>query len=265
MKLTAFKTVPKPMELRPASNRRQWMDETSHQYGYRCLPLQIANSNGWEIICPSDFLVTWNGGNNKDDLTTHYTNEEFNFTASSFGHGILTLHTGYLFKTQSDDKIDYEDDDSWDIMEYDLLVTGLPNYFYEFMVPLTGIVETWWNPATFTMNWKLLRPGTFEIKKGQPLGFISLIPHGFPMNIEAEIKEMSEDQEVLQKFNTWRQGRDKTLKGLEHMSLTGQGINGIDPSNPATHWEKKYFRGEDEDGTKVDEHKTKVRMPPFKE
>ena len=32
-------------------SRRQWMDETRHRHAYRCLPLTIANSMGWEITC----------------------------------------------------------------------------------------------------------------------------------------------------------------------------------------------------------------------
>lgn len=250
MKIIAYKTVPEPMGLRPASNERQWMDETPHKYAYRCLPLQIANASGWELTAPADLVVSWNGGFHKSDLQVHFSSK-WEFAASSFGAGIVTFHPGYLFKTIAVDE-----------PKYDLLVTGLPNFFYDWMTPLTGIVETWWNPATFTMNWKLLRPGTFTIPKGSPLVFIMPIPHEMP-EIEAVVMNIKDDPETFDKFRSWSKKRNETIKALEHMEKTREGINGVEPSNPSTHWEKDYFRGQDRDGKRVEDHHTKRRLPPF--
>lgn len=250
MKINAYRTVKHPMELVPASNRRQWMDETPYQYAYRCLPLQIANANGWELRAPSEILISWNGGNHKQDLTVHFENDEiWNYAASSFGSGIVTFHPGYLFKTIGD-------------VKYDLLVTGLANHWYDFMVPLTGVVETWWNPATFTMNYKLLQPGTYQIRKGDPLVFLTLLPHELP-EIEATICQMKDDPDVWREYHDWSAKRTRTIRALEHMDQTGEGVDGIDPANPATHWEKDYFRGKSRDGSRVEEHHTKRRYPSF--
>ena len=36
--------------IRPAPARRDWMDATPESFAYRCLPLDIANAHGWELL-----------------------------------------------------------------------------------------------------------------------------------------------------------------------------------------------------------------------
>ena len=38
------------------------MDRIPDNHAYRCLPLNIANSHGWEILSPCAFEVAWRGG-----------------------------------------------------------------------------------------------------------------------------------------------------------------------------------------------------------
>src|SRR5579885_1644744 len=45
--------------LRPSPSRRAWMDDAGH--AYHCLPLVIANQWGWQILCPTDVRVSWDG------------------------------------------------------------------------------------------------------------------------------------------------------------------------------------------------------------
>jgi uncharacterized protein DUF6065 len=47
--------------IRPASAKRDWMDQTSESFAYRCLPLNIANAHGWELLNPCAFDACWNG------------------------------------------------------------------------------------------------------------------------------------------------------------------------------------------------------------
>ena len=47
--------------IRPAPVKREWMDNTPDSFAYRCLPLNIANAHGWEILCPCAFDALWNG------------------------------------------------------------------------------------------------------------------------------------------------------------------------------------------------------------
>ena len=48
--------------IRPAEPTRAWMDATPEAFAYRCLPLNIANAHGWEILTPFGFEAYWRGG-----------------------------------------------------------------------------------------------------------------------------------------------------------------------------------------------------------
>ena len=41
---------------------RPWMDGAPSRYAYRCLPLLIANQNGWLICTPEPVGAVWDGG-----------------------------------------------------------------------------------------------------------------------------------------------------------------------------------------------------------
>src|SRR5258707_14212173 len=62
MKLTAYVIDGHTVDIRPAPVERDWMDNTEQRYAYRCLPLSIANSHGWEILCAAGFTAIWDGG-----------------------------------------------------------------------------------------------------------------------------------------------------------------------------------------------------------
>ena len=62
MKMTCYALRPDPLPLRPASVSRDWMDRIPNRHAYRCLPLNIANSHGWEIGAPCDLEISWDGG-----------------------------------------------------------------------------------------------------------------------------------------------------------------------------------------------------------
>ena len=68
LELICFEVEPGRVELRPANSTRNWMDATPGSFAYRCLPLTMANSHGWEILCPANFEISWNGGENQNDI-----------------------------------------------------------------------------------------------------------------------------------------------------------------------------------------------------
>ena len=62
MKLIAYLPEGDHIDIRPAPVERPWMEATDQRFAYRCLPLNIANAFGWEILCPSAFTAGWDGG-----------------------------------------------------------------------------------------------------------------------------------------------------------------------------------------------------------
>ncbi len=85
------------------------------------------------------------------------------FAASNFTRGIVTFHTGYLFRTSP----------GWQLM-----ATGPFNEPKHGIAPLTGLIETDWLPYPFTMNWQLTAPGKVHFEKGEPVCLIFPVPQG---------------------------------------------------------------------------------------
>jgi hypothetical protein len=147
-------------QLRPSPPRRHWMDELPH--AYKCLPLVIANQWGWQILCPTDVVVTWNGDPNLSGLHIEVAPQYLPAVKSQFGAGIITFSPPWLFRTPP----------GWD-----LYLKGPSNRWKPNCVPLEGVIETWWLNYTFTINWKLVEPGTVFFARGESLGQLVPVPH----------------------------------------------------------------------------------------
>ena len=76
-------------QLRPSPPRRHWMDELPH--AYKCLPLLLANQWGWQILCPTDVVVTWDGTPNPSGLRVEVAPQFEPAIKSQFGAGIVTF------------------------------------------------------------------------------------------------------------------------------------------------------------------------------
>lgn len=50
-KLVAYTIDAHAIDIRPAPLERDWMDTSDRRFAYRCLPLNIANAHGWELLC----------------------------------------------------------------------------------------------------------------------------------------------------------------------------------------------------------------------
>ena len=69
MKLRIHALNPTPPPIVAARRARAWMDRFPGRHPYRCVPLTIANSHGWEILSPHAFAIHWNGGPAASDVT----------------------------------------------------------------------------------------------------------------------------------------------------------------------------------------------------
>src|SRR5215510_14131142 len=99
-KLICYRISANAPAIVPARSERAWMDATRQRFAYRCLPLTIANSMGWEILCPIAITAEWNGGPEIEDLTVNVedADQAGRYAESHFGHGVLTFQTHYLFR-----------------------------------------------------------------------------------------------------------------------------------------------------------------------
>ena len=100
-------------------------------FAYRCLPLNIANAHGWEVLTPAGFAAYWRGGSstadviirNDADMPAHC------HAISLFGQATLTVHVQGLFRTP---------------LGWNLSAGGSPNSAKDGIAPLSGIIETDW-------------------------------------------------------------------------------------------------------------------------
>ena len=228
--------------IRPASPKRTWMDEAPESYPYRCLPLSIANSHGWEILSPCGFEVEWNGGMAVDDVIVRADagTLEHEAPVALFGLGTFTIHVQGLFRTPP----------GWN-----LFAGGPPNNTKDGAVPLSGIIETDWAPYTFTINWRLTRPDNvvrFEVD--EPIAHIFPIERSVIENIEPRFVPIDDDPELKASFEAWSRSRDDFQKHVrEHP-----------PEKPADKWQKLYYRGLMPDGRcPVTDHQSKLRVREF--
>jgi len=222
MKLEVFVVQPDAPKIVPGRSERQWMDDFPSRFPYRCLPLVMANTTGWEILCPFGFTVEWNGGPLQDDVIVYpddMTQHMKHFATSHFTRGIVTFHTGYLFRTPP----------GWAVW-----AQGAPNHVKDGITPLTGLVETDWLPFPFTMNWRLTRPGVVHFDKDEPFCFITLMEHKKLDEVTPEFKSLAEDPELMARFQAWSKNRDDFNKRLRE----------LDPETVKSGWQKHYFRGE---------------------
>lgn len=248
MKLILYPVSNSPYKIQPASQKRQWMDIANAKNPYRCLPLTIANSYGWEVLSPTKFRVVWDGtalptGIKVETITGYET------AVSLFGEGTFTWHTGHLFKTE---------------YPYALYVTGAPNYPKHNVIALSGIVETYWLPFTFTMNWRFTEPGEVIIEKDEPI--CQLFPVDITMfdTIEPEIHSLSDDPEFEKEYWNWNFERHNFVKKKNEGLAKGQSWqrNYIQGNYPPT-GEKKCPFHVTPSGVAESMHKSKLIVPEF--
>jgi hypothetical protein len=243
MKLDCYKIYDVAPEIVPARSQRDWMDAFPDRHPYRCLPLTMANSTGWEILCPIDVRIIWNGGPEKEDVklyTTARPGDLAAFADSHFRRGIVTFHTGHLFRT----------DPGWGVW-----ATGSPNWWKDGIVPLTGLVETDWLPFPFTMNWQMTRPGEVLFKKGEPFCFFTLFEHQRLEAIQPLRHRLADNPELLADYQAWTASRTDFNKRLDQR----------EDSAVKEGWQRHYMQGKTVTGDKAEQHQSKRRLKPPKD
>jgi len=232
VRLTFYNYVDEPLQVQRAPSRRGWMDDSSGRYSLRCLPLQIANSYGWQFLCDQGFEATYTGGRGPEALRIRALDPGItppDYASSHFGDGVLTFHTGYLIRTEA----------GWDT-----LATGPTNAHKHGIAPLSGVVETHWLPYPFTFNWRFTRPGTVRFEAGEPIGQVApVLKHSLEW-IQPEIRPLSEDPRLEQEFRDWWERREEYRRGAH-----GEG-----------EWQRDYLLGRTPTGTEAADHQTKLRL-----
>ena len=229
--------------IRPAAATREWMDNTALSFAYRCLPLNIANAHGWEILSPVAFDAVWSGGTRREDVMLQFAPDTplAHRPESAFGEGILTFHINGVFRTPP----------GWN-----LWVGGSPNSPKDGIYPLTGVIETDWSPYTFTMNWRFTRRNhRVHFDAGEPICFVFPVQRAVLETVRPRFLPIQADEQLHAHNVAWDNSRREFLEQMRKMNR---------PVAPVDQWQKRYYRGTDmTDQTVIPDHRSKLRLAPF--
>ena len=240
MRLTAYLQSTEEPLIRPAPPERLWMDRTPERFAYRCLPLNIANAHGWEVLCPARVRAVWYGGDSIAALSVETDAPPHHRPLSHFGCGILTFHIGCLLRTEDGTEL-------W--------VGGPPNRPKHGIYALSGVVETDWSPFTFTMNWQFTAPGEAIFEKDEPICFFFPIARAVLAQTEPEFRLLSEAPQVEAEFMAWQRSRNNFNEELTKEDSPAR----------SERWQRNYFRGETLIGTPAPQgHRTRQRVRAFR-
>jgi hypothetical protein len=228
----------------PAAPKRDWMNATPASFAYRCLPLAVANTHGWEILSPCGFAARWNGGEGVGsvEIVLDPGTDPKKGPISLFGSGTLTFHVEGLIRTS----------EGWN-----LWVGGPPNAIKDGIAPLSGVIETDWSPYTFSMNWRFTRPDVWiRFEENEPFCFFFPTPRGVLGRLKPELRPMEDHPELLQAFDDWKESR----LAFHEWVKTNR------PTAPADNWQKLYYRGLNPDGQPgPGDHESRLRLSGFRQ
>lgn len=227
----------------PATREREWMEVTTGGWANRCLPLRVANEAGWFILNDLDFEVEWDGDPGMESLHFTFSRKPTGMVPFNMvGYGIVSWVPPYLFRTPAG---------------INLLVRGPANMPKDGISALEGLVEADWLPYTFTINWKITRPGVkIRFVEGEPICFLVLNRRFDAERLEPVLQNISSDQELELQYRTWheRRLRAKAISGqdgaLGSLAVSDQG---------------QYIRGETIGGVRIAEHQTKLQVKSIRE
>ena len=183
--------------IRPAEPTRAWMDATPEAFAYRCLPLNIANAHGWEILTPGGFSAYWrggaeDGGRDPSGRTRTCRPPRRRFRCSDRGRSRSTSRACSARRRAGT---------CWS--------GGSPNAAKEGVAPLSGMIETDWSPYTFTMNWRFLRRNHWvRFEAGEPICFIQPVQRDALERMNPKFVPLNDDPEAARQFAAWSQSRN---------------------------------------------------------
>lgn len=239
-RLIAYRLNPEAPPLRAAPSRRDWMDATRDRFAYRCLPMVIANMHGWEVASPTRFSAIWDGRPARDAIRLQFMDGPTELVQSHFGSGVLTFHTGYLFRTPPG---------------VNLWVKGPTNDPKRGIAPLEGVVETDWTVAPFTMNWRFTQHDTTVFfEAGEPICTLVPVERGYVESFTPEMRELTDEPELFARYNHWRVGRRDFIVGLRVDD---------EPDAKQPRWQKEYFQGSLPEGGRFEHHQTRLKLREF--
>ena len=222
---TFFDEVVSPFKGMP---KRDWFDS----HAYYCLPLTVGNQYGFRINSLRDFEAVWPG--DRQDAIIRFLddgNDEKQIIKTGFGTGILTVQNRFALKTPPG---------------INIMTIQPPNEYIPSCIAMTGVIECDNIRRDFTFNIKMTVPNfKITVKKGDPLGAFIPIPRYFVDKFDIE--------DSLSHFSS-----ELVSKEIEESRVLSIERTTVDAKRPHQSG-RRYFNGENTDGSKYPDHQKRVR------
>jgi hypothetical protein len=160
-KIDVFKIGPYPANIKQTSIKRDWMDNTYESHAYRCFPVSIANTLGYEISFPEDISFIWDGiSDSTGDHVRILSGEKYAYSGRS--NATISFYTGLIFKTSKN---------------ITMMHMPVPNFFVDGAQAFTSLISTSFYEDPIPSAWKITKPNEIiTIKANQPVATILPIP-----------------------------------------------------------------------------------------
>ena len=236
--IIAYRLNNNRMPLVTGPNDRQWMDQTPNRFAYRCMPMLLSNQCGWMILSNHTVSIVWDGHQHIEGLKIMCLSGDPGScnAISIFGSGIVTFTLPYLFRTPPG---------------YNLVAQGPTNRPKDGISALSGVVETDWAEATFTMNWMVTRPNhPIIFEKGEPVCMVVPQKRYEIENFQPIIRDISTDPELQADYAKWAASRQKFNNDLKN------------PTSEAAKagWQKHYAQGKTITEKRSTSHQSKLSL-----
>lgn len=212
--ITLWNTGPQTdwYEVRQASVKRKFLDESLNRHGYHCTPMTSANTYGWEIVLPQDVEVVWDGIS--DTFPDHVKVLKGQYLPS----GTELVHTSTANATVAFNLHCFIETDS----DHVTLLSGAPNYFLNGAKPMSALIRSdVWHFTPIQFCWRLTTPNKPVLfEKGMPIAFITNHPIKLIQDTVLNIKQA--DKRILsesEEYANLRQSRYDEFNGKNYPML----------------------------------------------
>lgn len=243
----AYRYRPVPcVALVPASNQRDWMLATHESFANRCMPLHVANQQGWELLADQTVELMWNGRLGPDGLVVRFPDgdvpAEHNVPVfGNFGYGIASWRIPYVFRTPPG---------------VSLLVRGPGNRPRDGVTYLEGSIESDWLPVPVTVNWKLTRPGLVtRLEAGQPFGMIVPYERAFVPQLTPVVRPIDDDPELAAFM------KEHAERRRQRLAIESEYLKQDEPPRPL--WDTSYAKGRMGSWPYAQVPQVKLNLKPF--
>ena len=210
------------VNIRQTRIKRDWMDATGEKHAYKCFPISLANTIGYELSLPINVSFVWDGiSDASSDHIKILSGEEF--ISNSRANATVSFKTGIVIKSDKNTSF---------------LHMPVPNLFNENYQTFTSIISTSFFDQEFPSAIRILKPDkAITIKADEP--FATLVP--------ISLKDMSNIELNLNNFDMdekWY--KDNEERGNKAYELNKKG-----------EWTNWYRNATDHNDISIGEHEVK--------